>query len=361
MGRCAPLSKRLILKRKNPMNFKRKFQIGFALIILAFVMGCGPKDRASVVSETTQENVPPNIVWIIADDQAYSDFGFMGHDLVKTPHLDKLASESALFPNGYVPSSLCRASLATLITGKYAFDHGICFNDAPDGVPYESTFRFLETQVPIPQALKSAGYRSLQTGKFWEGVYTNGGFTDGMTEVRRAGVKGLRIGRKTMEPIEQFLGDVCQQPFFLWFAPYLPHAPFDAVESYKEPFRGKGLGQRTIGYYANISWLDDTVGELMALLEENGKADNTVIMFIVDNGWLPNRDGESFRDLQNRILRFDPRSKSSPYEGGVRTPVFVKWPEQIPVGQYDNLVSSIDLFPTTLAMAGLPQKDNLDG
>ena len=331
--------------------------LGLYLLLAA----CGLSTETSSVESASNEEKPPNILWIIADDQAYSDFGFMGHDLVKTPHIDKLASESALFPNGYVPTSLCRASLATLITGKYAFDHGICFNDPPDGIPHEATFRFLEMQVPIPQALKSAGYRSLQTGKFWEGVYTNGGFTDGMTEGRRHGDKGLRIGRKTMEPIDQFLGEVGDQPFFLWFAPYLPHAPFDAVKSYKQPFEGKGLGKRTIGYYANISWLDDTVGELMALLEKSGKADNTVIMFIVDNGWLPNRDGESFRDLQNRVLRFDPRSKSSPYEGGVRTPVIVRWPEKIPAGTYDDLVSSIDLFPTTLSMAGLPQFNGLDG
>ena len=329
---------------------------------LCFILtACRVSTENSSPKNQPDPKSPPNIIWIIADDQAYSDFGFMGHDLVKTPHIDKLASESALFPNGYVPTSLCRASLATLMTGKYAFEHGICFNDPPDGIPHDTTFRFLEMQLPIPQALKSAGYRSLQTGKFWEGVYTNGGFTDGMTEGRRHGDKGLRIGRKTMEPIDQFLGDVGDQPFFIWFAPYLPHAPFDAVESYKEPFQGKGLGKRTIGYYANISWLDDTVGQLMALLEKSGKADNTVIMFIVDNGWLPNRDGESFRDLQNRVLRFDPRSKSSPYEGGVRTPVFVKWPEKIPAGTYDDLVSSLDLFPTTLSMAGLPLIDGLDG
>jgi len=336
-------------------------RILMAMGICFILAACGKSTESPSSEGTGSTETPPNIVWIIADDQAYTDFGFMGHDLVKTPNIDKLASDSALFPNGYVPSSLCRASLATLITGKYAFDHGICFNDAPDGIPHDATFYFLDRQIPIPQALKSAGYRSLQTGKFWEGVYTNGGFTDGMTEGQRHGDKGLRIGRKTMEPVDRFLGDVGEDPFFLWFAPYLPHAPFNAAESYKEPFRGKGLGERAIGYYANISWLDDTVGELMTLLEESGKAENTVIMFIVDNGWLPNRDGESFRDLQNRRLKFDPRSKSSPYEGGVRTPVFVKWPEKIPAGTYDDLVSSIDLFPTTLSMAGLPQIDGLDG
>nr|WP_298894702.1 sulfatase [uncultured Altererythrobacter sp.] len=315
-----------------------------------------PVSRVSITKET-----PPNIVWIIADDQAYSDFGFMGHDLVRTPNLDKLASESALFLNGYVPSSLCRASLATLITGKYAFDHGICFNDPPDGIPHSATFRFLEMQEPIPRALMAKGYRSLQTGKFWEGVYTNGGFTDGMTQGTRHGDAGLRIGRSTMEPIEQFLGDVGDDPFFIWFAPYLPHAPFDAVEAYKEPFRDKGLGRREIGYYANISWLDDTVGQLIELLEKSGKANDTVIMFIVDNGWLPNRDGESFRDLQGRNLRFDARSKQSPYEGGVRTPVFVHWPGRIEPARYNDSVSSIDFFPTTLAFAGAPHNNQLPG
>ena len=338
--------------------FTRLLAIAGAITVL---VSCAvPQENpASGAGQTAP--APPNIIWIIADDQAYSDFGFMGNDVVKTPHLDKLASESALFPNGYVPSSLCRASLATLITGKYAFDHGICFNDPPKGIPHSATFRFLEMQEPIPRALKARGYRSLQTGKFWEGVYSNGGFTDGMTQGTRHGDEGLKIGRETMEPIRQFLGDVGDDPFFIWFAPYLPHAPFNAVEAYKEPFRAMGLDERTVGYYANISWLDDTIGELMELLEKSGKADNTVIMFIVDNGWLPNREGESFRDLQGRNLRFDARSKQSPYEGGVRTPVFVHWPGRIAPARHDELVSSIDFFPTTLAFAGAPQNFDLPG
>lgn len=329
--------------------------------LLAALTSCALQQDGAAIEGTSTTEARPNIVWIIADDQAYTDFGFMGHDIVRTPHLDKLASESAVFPNGYVPSSLCRASLATLITGKYAFDHGICFNNPPEGIPHSMTTSFLEIQRPIPLALQAGGYRSLQTGKFWEGVYTNGGFTDGMSQGTRHGDAGLRIGRKTMEPIRTFLAENKEDPFFIWFAPYLPHAPFDAVESYKEPFRGKGLSKREIGYYANISWLDDTVGQLTELLEESGQADNTVIMFIVDNGWLPNRDGESFRDLQGRTLRFDARSKQSPYEGGVRTPVFVRWPGKIKPGRYDDLISSIDFFPTTLSLAGLSQQRELPG
>lgn len=323
--------------------------------------GCTMANGSLLNGLASQGSKKPNIVWIIADDQAYSDFGFMGNRVVKTPNLDLLAAESAVFPNGYVPSSLCRASLATLITGKYAFDHGICFNDPPKGIPHSETTRLLQLQTPIPVALKSLGYRSMQTGKFWEGAYGNGGFTDGMSLGTRHGDAGLKIGRQTMEPIDTFVKSVDNDPFFLWYAPYLPHAPFDAVESYKQPFRDLGLDERTVGYYANISWLDDTIGDLMALLQANGKADNTIIMFIVDNGWLPNRQGVPVRDLQGRNLLFDIRSKQSPYEDGVRTPVMVRWPGKIQPGKRDDLVSSIDFFPTTLAFAGAPRMPQLPG
>lgn len=335
-----------------------KILAAFAAVIV--IGGCVYSQDGS---EPTAAAEKPNIIWIIADDQAYTDFGFMGHEIIETPNLDRLASESAVFPNGYVPSSLCRASLATLITGKYAWDHGICFNDAPDGIPHSATFSFLEMQTPLPLQLQNYGYRSLQTGKFWEGPYTNGGFTDGMTEGRRHGDRGLAIGRRTMEPIDTFLTSVGEtdEPFFMWFAPYLPHAPFDAEQRYRDPYEGRGLTEREVDYYANIAWLDETVGQLMDLLEQHDQLDNTVIMFIVDNGWVPNEPGAMPRDLQNRRLPFDIRSKQSPYEGGVRTPIFVRWPGQIAPGRYDDLVSSIDFYPTTLALANVEQNNELSG
>lgn len=330
--------------------------------MVAVVAGCiAPQAEGGQGLAAEGSGDRPNIIWIIADDQAFKDFGFMGNTLVHTPNLDRLAAQSAVFPNGYVPSSLCRASLATLITGKYAFDHGICFNDPPKGFTQPDTFKFLQMQTPIPKELKSRGYRSMQTGKFWEGAFTNGGFTDGMTLGGRHGDAGLTIGRKTMAPIDTFLGGTGSDPFFLWFAPYLPHAPFDAPERFEAPFAGKGLDKKTLRYYANIHWLDETVGQLMDLLEKHDKMDDTVIMFIVDNGWAPLLDGKSYRDLQGRALYFDPRSKSSPYEEGVRTPIMVKWPGRIKPGRYDDLVSSVDFYPTTLAIAGLDQRNDLKG
>jgi len=131
------------------LYFRLLAWLGLSLAVMACSM---PQDGAvsgSASGVASSSETPPNIVWIIADDQAYSDFGFMGHDLVRTPHLDKLASESALFPNGYVPSSLCRASLATMITGQYAFEHGICFNNPSDGIPHSATFRLLEAVLSV--------------------------------------------------------------------------------------------------------------------------------------------------------------------------------------------------------------------
>ena len=124
----------------------------------------------------------------------------------------------------------------------------------------------------------------MQTDKFWEGPFNNGGFTDGMSRGDRHRDKGLAIGRRTMAPINEFLSDVNDEPFIVWFAPYLPHAPFDADSRFREPYEGLGLDSRTLGYYANIAWLDEAVGQMMDLLEAHGQADNTIVMFIVDNG-----------------------------------------------------------------------------
>src|SRR5262245_53476991 len=116
----------------------------------------------------------PNVVLIVGDDWGWTDFGFMGHKDVKTPNLDKLAAGGALFPNGYTPTSLCRASLATILTGRYGHEHKICCNDPPVGVDRSEMLPFLKNSPTIPRLLKDAGYRSFQTGKFWEGHYSNG-------------------------------------------------------------------------------------------------------------------------------------------------------------------------------------------
>src|SRR5688500_6473968 len=102
----------------------------------------------------------PNVILIISDDQGWGDFGFMGSDAVHTPNLDKLAARSAVFPNGYVPTSLCRASLATLMTGLYGTQHKICCNDFPMVAERSETHRFIKDVPTVPRLLAGADYKS---------------------------------------------------------------------------------------------------------------------------------------------------------------------------------------------------------
>ena len=123
----------------------------------------------------------PNVVLIVCDDQAWFHFGFMGNTEIRTPHLDRLAGQSALFTRGYVPSSVCRPSLATMITGHYpqTSKFGVGIDGLRAGARIVKQ-RF-ERCRPLPELLKRSGYLSLQTGKWWEGTPTRGGFTRGMT------------------------------------------------------------------------------------------------------------------------------------------------------------------------------------
>ena len=180
------------------------------------------------------DSPPPNIVLIISDDHAWTDYGFMGHEAIQTPHLDKLASESMVYTRGYVPTSLCRPSLATMMTGLYPHQHGITGND-PDGEMRDPANRARMVEVfqrstPMAELLTKKGYVSHQSGKWWEGPCQIGGFTDCMThgEVERGGRhgdEGLTIGREGMQPIFDFVDAAGDKPFFLWYAPFLPHTP----------------------------------------------------------------------------------------------------------------------------------------
>jgi len=307
---------------------------------------------------------PPNVVMIISDDQAWTDFGFMGHEVVRTPHLDRLAKQSALFPRGYVPSSLCRPSLATLITGLYPHQHKITGNDPPKGTDRRKMLKHIRRLPTLPKLLARKGYVSHQSGKWWEGSHELGGFTAGMTHGDpkrggRHGDVGLRIGRKGMQPVFNFIDSAGDKPFFIWYAPFLPHTPHNPPKRLLQRYRKKGRPQALARYYAMCEWFDETCGELLGYLDRKQLAENTLVVFVTDNGWIQ-------RTPQSELpkgwrFRFAPKSKRSPYEGGVRTPIMLRWPGKIKPARYDTLVSSIDLAPTILAAAGLKPTEQMPG
>ncbi|MBM3838945.1 MAG: DUF4976 domain-containing protein [Verrucomicrobia bacterium] len=299
---------------------------------------------------------PPNIVMIVGDDQGWGDFGFMGHPVIRTPHLDKLASESAVFPNGYVPTSLCRASLATLLTGLYASQHKICCNDPPDGIAREAMPPFLRNAPTVPRLLQTRGYRSLQTGKFWEGHYSNGGFTHGMTEKGRHGDAGLIIGRQTLQPIYDFIEAGGEEPFFVWYAPMMPHEPHNPPERLLQKYAAPDRPLKLARYWAMCEWFDETCGALLEYLDRKNLRDNTLVVFVVDNGWI-----QETGPKQTTRGWFAPKSKLSPYDGGVRTPILLRWPGRMKPGRHDDLTSTIDLAPTILAACGLQPTPAMPG
>jgi uncharacterized sulfatase len=338
--------------------------VGFAALL-----GCDTTERRDAAQR-------PNIVLILGDDHGYPDFGFMGSPIVQTPNLDRLASEGTFFDSGFVTSSVCLPSHRSLLTGLHPLQsrRRLSQSDGRDDASDlgESTSEF----STLPGLLAERGYATFQGGKLWEGSYVLAGFTHGtkgaeslsssfapsertrgpngfgqdILEAAAGGKAGLELGRTTMTPVYEFIDEHRDQPFFVWFAPLLPHSPFDAPEEFRALYRNPGLSRRTQGYYSNISWFDDAVGRLIAHLDAADLRQKTLVVYLADNGW-----------QQGGVAMFDlgwggNRGKGSMHELGLRTPIVFSWPGHIPEARVDhNLVSSVDLFSTLLDFAGARQ------
>jgi arylsulfatase len=311
---------------------------------------------------------PPNVVFILSDDQHWQDYGFMGHPRLRTPQLDRLARESLVFTRGYVTASLCCPSLASIITGRYPHEHKIVGNDPaePPGLGRESPEgqrafeagrarmnRHLAAWPTLPRLLAAAGYRSLQTGKWWQGHFSQGGFDEGMTQGRRHGDDGLAIGRETMEPIRDFMAR-CQAkgaPFFVWYAPLLPHTPHDPPQELVDHYAAHAGSPHVARYWANVERFDRSVGELLDDLDRLGLARDTLVVYVTDNGWIQDPASD----------RWAPGSKLSPADGGVRSPIMLRWPARIEPRRSESLASSLDILPTVLAAAAVKPPADLPG
>jgi arylsulfatase A-like enzyme len=318
----------------------------------------------------------PNVVLIIGDDQGWSDYGFMGHPDIRTPHLDRLAARSLRFDRGYVVAPLCRPSLASIATGLYPHQHGVVANDVDPQRRAESDGPVVEEFRRHPNLIReltAAGYLTHQSGKWWEGSSAAGGFTEGMTHGDpgrggRHGDEGLRIGREGLGPVTDFVDRavVAERPFFLWYAPFLPHTPHNPPADLLEKYRAAGCAENVARYDAMCEWFDRTCGELLGHLEAGGILDDTLVVFVCDNGWAP-VDPQA-ENPPGWWPDFAPRSKGSPFEDGIRTPILISWPACVAAErQEDELACSIDLMPTILRAcgveppAGLPGIDLLDG
>jgi uncharacterized sulfatase len=177
-----------------------------------------------------------------------------------------------------------------------------------------------------------------------------------MTTKGRHGEEGLVIGRQTMQPIYDFVAAAPEQPFFIWYAPMLPHEPHNPPQHFLDKYAIDGRNIKLAKYYAMCEWFDATCGQLLDHLDRRKLRDNTLVVFVVDNGWIQ-ETGETRTTRGN----FAPKSKLSPYDGGLRTPVMLRWPGHTRPDRYDDLVSTIDLAPTILTACGVTLPRELPG
>jgi uncharacterized sulfatase len=314
------------------------------------------------------------VLFIISDDQAWNDYGFMGHPRIETPNLDRLAARSLTFDRGYSPVPLCRPSLSSIVTGLYPHQHGVTGNDPdlPDkgvnamaarGNPqyrrfYQTIIDKFRCRPNLVRDLGERGYQSLQTGKWWEGdPVKTAGFTHAMTagtgKGDRHGGAGLAIGRDGLQPVREFIEQAGEKPWLVWYAPMLPHAPHTPSRELLEKYLQLAPSEPVARYWACVEWFDRTCGELMEFLDRTGRGANTIVIYTTDNGWIQN---------PARANQFAPRSKNTANEGGVRTPIMVCWPGAIePRRDREHLASNVDLWPTLAALLKLPLPGGLPG
>jgi arylsulfatase A-like enzyme len=172
-------------------------------------------------------------------------------------------------------------------------------------------------------------------------------------QVTRHGDAGLDIGRKGLEPIEEFVAMARreQRPFLVWYAPLMPHAPHTPPERLFEKYKDVAPTPHVARYWAMCDWFDETCGELLGFLDREKLANDTIVIYVTDNGWLQRANSQ----------KFAAKSKTSPYDFGHRTPIMIRWPGRVQPERSTDVASSIDIVPTVLHAVGVEQPIGLPG
>jgi len=320
----------------------------------------------------------PNIVFILADDMGYGDFSAINGGLSRTPALDHLMQESVRFTQQYTASPVCNPSRACLMTGRYPHRTG-----SIDTLEWRGLERLALRETTLAEVLQGAGYTTGLIGKWHLGAFDkryhplNRGFDEtvcfrgGMHDYYRWRLEcqdtvvradGRYLTDVWTEEAVQFVRRHRARPFFLHVTYNAPHTPLQAPDDDVRPFLETGQFNRGVStLYGMLRRMDVGVARILETLESCGVAGNTVVMFTSDNG--PQFGGTG----ENRLDRFNCHlhgAKGSVYEGGIRVPMLLRWPDGLD-GDRDvaDMVHFSDWFPTILAMVGAepPRDVSLDG
>lgn len=354
---------------------RRDFLKKFAAVTGAFVLS----------NRTLQFGLgkPPNFVFILVDDLGWRDvgynvgYGYSGSTYYETPNINRLAREGMRFTDAYAACPVCSPTRASIMAGKYParmhltdWIHGHVDPDAklliPDWTHYMPT-----EEITVAEALKPAGYATGHIGKWhlgddpiywpdnqgfdiniggWKLGYPQGGyFSPYENPTLPDGPVGEYLTDREGAEAEYFIEQNKDRPFFLYMAHYAVHTPLEAKQDIIDKYEAKPPSPEhdNATYAAMIQSVDEAVGRILDKLQQLEIADNTVIIFMSDNGGLLGL-------TDNTPLR---GGKSQAYEGGIREPMIIKWSGVIQASSVcSEPVISTDFYPTILEMAGLPLK-----
>jgi arylsulfatase A-like enzyme len=340
---------------------------------LPFLFVAGACCNALSAQQATPE--PPNILLIVSDDAGWADFGFHGAADGFTPRLDQLASQGVVCEQAYVSASVCCPSRAGLMTGRYQQRFGHEFNGPGQPEPgfERADMGLAREERTLASMLRARGYTTAAMGKWHLGSEAGlrprdrgfdhwFGFLGGSRSYFPAATAGLLrqlqnddqiVPEDEIAYLTDTLADHAAQyvraqasearPFFLYLAFNAPHTPMHALEADLDRF-AHIENKRRRQYAAMLFAMDRGIGRILDALEDSGQSERTLVIFLNDNGGATN-NGSSSGAWRGR--------KGSKWEGGLRVPLILRWPGQLPAGKrYPSMVSSLDLAPTLLAAAG---------
>ena len=341
--------------------------------------------------EKSLSGTKPNIILVMTDDQGLGDFSFTGNEIVKTPNIDNFAKNSIRF-NDFQVSPTCAPTRAALMSGKSPFKVGVTHTIL-------QRERMALNVHTLPQNLQSAGYKTGLFGKWHLGdgeeylpqargfdeVLMHGAGGIGQTNLgdfppnkQNLYFNNVLLHNETIVQTEGFCTDLfftsalswikkqhsAKTPYFAYVSLNAPHAPYIAPDEYKKRFLKAGYDEKTAGRYGMIENIDDNVGRLILKLKEWGALDNTLIIFMTDNGMsMPAmvKDGKKIIPYNAGLKG----RKNSAYQGGTYVPMYWQWKGVLDKNiDINNLTSHIDLYPTLTELAGvtLPKTmQKLDG
>ena len=331
----------------------------------------------------------PNILVIVADDLGYGDIGVQGGKAVPTPNIDKLARSGFRCTSGYVSAPYCSPSRAGLLTGRYQTRFGHEFNphvgaEAKLGLPLD--------QRTIADLLRAAGFATGLVGKWHLGFskdhhpqsrgfddffgFLVGGHNyalrkDAEPKFASAMSRNLIYRGREVQKVDGFATEVFtdeaigfmkrhkDQPWFLYLAYNAVHTPLEISDKLKERVPADVKDPARRGYLSLLIGLDDALGRILAHLQETGADQDTLVIFVSDNGGSGLAPFLAYNAAINRPLR---GNKGQTLEGGIRVPFLIAWPGKLPAGKtYDPPVIALDILPTVCALAGAKTPDNVDG